>query len=61
MFYFEDFTNKLDLIQETSFYNSEISGLYYKPMKMTNDASSVFNKFETSRTDNTGVVLYDPR
>ncbi len=59
MFYFEDFTNKLDLNQETSIYNNEIISLYYKPMKMANDDSRVFNKFETSRTDNTGVVFYD--
>ncbi len=59
MFYFEDFTNKLDLIQGTSFYYNEISGLYYKPMMFVNDDSRAINKFETSRTDNTRVVFYD--
>jgi hypothetical protein len=35
------------------------SGLYYKPMTIVNDDSSVVNKLEASLTDYTRVVIYD--
>jgi hypothetical protein len=38
---------------------SNTSGLYYKPMMIVNDESSIINKLETSLTDDTRVIIYD--
>ncbi len=38
---------------------STICGLYYKHVMIVNDDSSIINKFRTSLTDNTRVVIYD--
>ncbi len=35
------------------------SGLYYKPITIINDDSSVVNTLETSVTDDARVVIYD--
>ncbi len=35
------------------------SGLYYKPITIVNDDSSVINKLETSLTDYARVAIYD--
>ncbi len=35
------------------------NSLYYKPITIINDNSSVVNKLETSLTDDTRVVIYD--
>jgi hypothetical protein len=37
----------------------DISGLYYKPITIINDDSSIVNKFETSLIDDARVVIYD--
>jgi len=34
-------------------------GLYYKPVTIINDDSSVINKLETLRIDNVRVIIYD--
>ncbi len=34
-------------------------GLYYEPMKIVNDNSSVINKLEASLTDDDKVIIYD--
>jgi hypothetical protein len=36
-----------------------ISGLYYKPITIVNDDSSIINKLETSPTDDARVIFYD--
>ncbi len=36
-----------------------ISGLYYKPITIKNDDSSIVNKLETSLTDDARVIIYD--
>jgi len=33
--------------------------LYYKPIMIVNDDSSIVNKLETSLTDDARVVIYD--
>ena len=35
------------------------SGLYYKPIMIVNDDSSVVNKLETSIIDNARVIIYN--
>ncbi len=35
------------------------SGLYYKPIMIINDDSSIVNILETSVTDDASVVIYD--
>jgi hypothetical protein len=35
------------------------SGLYYKPIMIINDNSSIVNKLETSPIDDTRVFIYD--
>jgi hypothetical protein len=35
------------------------SGLFYKPMTLVNDDSTVFNKLEASLTDDARVVIYN--
>ncbi len=35
------------------------NGLYYKPITIINDDSSIVNKLETSVTDNARVIIYD--
>ncbi len=37
----------------------ESGGLYYKPMMIINDDSSVVNELEASLTDDDRVVIYD--
>ncbi len=34
-------------------------GLYYKPITIVNDDSSIINKLETSLIDDARVVIYD--
>jgi hypothetical protein len=34
-------------------------GLYYKPITIVNDDSSIVNKLETSLTDDARVIIYD--
>jgi hypothetical protein len=34
-------------------------GLYYKPMTIVNDDSTVVNKLEASLTDDARVIIYD--
>jgi len=34
-------------------------GLYYKPIKIVNDNSSIINKLESSLNDDARVVIYD--
>ncbi len=36
-----------------------ICGLYYKPITIINDDSSIINKLETSLNDDTRVVIYN--
>ncbi len=36
-----------------------IGGLYYKPITIVNDDSSIVNKLETSLIDNARVIIYD--
>ena len=38
-----------------------LSVLYYKPITIVNDNSSIINKLETSLTDDARVVIYDRR
>jgi hypothetical protein len=38
---------------------SAISGLYYKPIMIINDDSSIINKLETSLIENARVVIYE--
>jgi hypothetical protein len=33
-------------------------GLYYKPITVVNDESSIVNKLETSLTDDVRVIIY---
>jgi hypothetical protein len=35
------------------------SGLYYKPITIVNDDSSIINKLETSLIDNARVIIYN--
>jgi hypothetical protein len=35
------------------------SGLYYKPIMIVNDDSSIINKLETSLIDDARVIIYD--
>jgi hypothetical protein len=35
------------------------SGLYYKPMMIVNDDSTIINKLEASLTDDARVIIYD--
>ncbi len=45
---------------ELTFYFSIVScGLYFKHIMIINDDSSVINKFETSLTDDTRVIIYN--
>ncbi len=37
----------------------DINALYYKPITIVNDNSSVINKLETSLIDEARVVIYD--
>ncbi len=39
--------------------HSNTSSLYYKPITIINDDSSVINKLETSLIDDFRVVIYD--
>ncbi len=39
--------------------NDDSSGLYYKPITIINDDSSIINKLEISLTDDARVVIYD--
>ncbi len=41
------------------FYAIDSCGLYYKPIMIINDNSSVANKLETSLIDDARVVIYD--
>jgi hypothetical protein len=41
------------------FYNIGPCGLYYKPITIVNDDSTVINKLETSLTDDARVIIYD--
>jgi hypothetical protein len=41
------------------FYNIGPCGLYYKPIMIVNDDSTVVNKLETSLTDDARVSIYD--
>ncbi len=34
-------------------------GLYYKPITIVNDESSIINKLEASLTDDARVIIYD--
>jgi hypothetical protein len=34
-------------------------GLYYKPITIVNDGSSIVNKLETSLFDNARITIYD--
>ncbi len=45
--------------EEKRFCECGPCGLYYKPMTIVNDDSSVINKLETSLTDDARVVIYD--
>jgi hypothetical protein len=36
-----------------------LCGLYYKPITIINDDSSVINKLETSLIDDARVIIYD--
>ncbi len=38
---------------------TQFSGLYYKPITIVNDDSSVINKLEASVIDNARVIIYD--
>jgi hypothetical protein len=38
---------------------AESSGLYYKPITIVNDNSSVVNKLQTSLIDDARVIIYD--
>ncbi len=40
-------------------FGTSICGLYYKPIVIINDDSSVINMLETSVTDDARVVIYD--
>ncbi len=37
----------------------DICGLYYKPVTIKNDDTSVINKLETSVNDDARVIIYD--
>jgi hypothetical protein len=37
----------------------EACGLYYKPITIVNDDSSIINMLETSLTDDAKVIIYD--
>jgi hypothetical protein len=39
--------------------NTFTCGLYYKPILIVNDDSSIVNKLETSLTDDARVIIYD--
>ncbi len=41
------------------FFQTTISGLYYKHITIVNDNSSIVNKFEASLTDDARVISYD--
>ncbi len=41
------------------FYAIDSCGMYYKPIMIVNDNSSVANKLETSLIDDARVVIYD--
>ncbi len=41
------------------FHYVDTSGLYYKPITIVIDDSSIVNKLETSVIDNARVVIYD--
>jgi hypothetical protein len=38
---------------------AETCGLYYKPIMIVNDDSSIVNKPDTSLIDNTRVIIYN--
>ncbi len=40
-------------------YNTSLCGLYYKPITIVNDDSSIVNKLETSLHDDTSVIIYN--
>ncbi len=43
-----------------TFFGGNLScGLYYKPMTIVNDDSSIVNKLEASLTDDARVIIYD--
>ena len=46
-------------VNQKMIYKTDTSGLYYKPMTIVNDDSSVVNKLETSLTDNARGIIYD--
>ncbi len=41
------------------FYKIDPNGLYYKPILIVNDDSSIINKLEASLIDDASVVIYD--
>jgi hypothetical protein len=41
------------------FYKIYPNGLYYKPILIVNDDSSIINKLETSLVDDARFVIYD--
>ncbi len=45
--------------EEKKFYNTDISGLYYKHMTIIIYTSSIINKLEALLTDDARVVIYD--
>ncbi len=44
---------------EKRFWNKDICALYYKPITIVNDDSSIFNKLDTSIIDHSVVVIYN--
>ncbi len=49
-----------DLIDgRKNLYKTDTSGLYYKPITIVNDDSSVINKLEISLIDDARFVIYD--
>ncbi len=42
-----------------NFWRKNTSGLYYKPITIINDASSIVSKLETSLIDDASVIIYD--
>ncbi len=45
--------------ERKKFYNNDTSGLYYKPITIINDDSSIVNKLETLLIDDARVIIYD--
>ncbi len=49
-----------DLIDDRkNLYKTDTNGLYYKPITIVNDDSSIVNKLETSLIDDARVIIYD--